>query len=303
MTEELARARGSADDSILRATQALGDAWSWLILREAVLRDVGRFGEFQQRLGIARSTLSARLGQLGRSGVLVRQPTPGQDYVLTDAGRDFFGCLMVALRWGDQWRPLPDPPLVVSHLDCGHRVMATLRCGHCGEVLRATDVAATRTDVHAPEPAKSAARLRSPDFALLERVRPCSIAHTLTVTGDWWSGLLVREAFFGVRRFDELQRRLGVGPNILSGRLRRLIEVGVLRKVPYQSWPVRHEYRLTAKGLDFYHVPLAIATWGRRWLPPAEHEPRLVHTCGAEVQAVLSCAACGQPITRADVAV
>jgi DNA-binding HxlR family transcriptional regulator len=122
------------------------------------------------------------------------------------------------------------------------------------------------------------------------------------VAGDWWSGLIIRECFFGTRRFDEFQRRLDIAPNILSGRLRRLVELGILTKVQYETWPIRHEYRLTEKGLDFYHIPLAMLTWGRRWLKPAGSDARLIHkSCDAPLQAGLACASCGEAISRDDV--
>lgn len=136
---------------------------------------------------------------------------------------------------------------------------------------------------------------------LLERARPCSIAHTLTVIGDWWSSLIIREMFFGAHRFDELQRRLAVGPNVLSVRLRRLIGLGVIDKIEYQAWPVRHEYHLSEKGLDIYPVAISLAMWGRRWLPPAVDEPALTHVCGEELQTQLCCGACGEQISREDV--
>src|ERR1700738_4960456 len=230
-----ARRVAPARDSILGTVETVGDAWSWLILREAVLHRAERFGEFQERLCISRATLTARLGQLERGGVLVRDPSAPRCYKLTPAGEDFFGCLMVAQRWGDVWRPRPGAALSATHRGCGHAVSVVLRCGVCGELLRAHEVHAERRAEWNPAGANDTRR-RAPDMELLERVRPCSIAHTMTVTGDWWSALIVREMFFGVHRFDELVRRLGVGPNVLSARLRHLIGLGFLRQGEYQGW-------------------------------------------------------------------
>jgi DNA-binding HxlR family transcriptional regulator len=85
----------------------------------------------------------------------------------------------------------------------------------------------------------------------------------------------------------------------LSQRLQRLVQLGILAKVADGSWAVRHEYRLTEKGFDLYPVPLAIMTWGRRWLGPAESDTTLTHTpCGADLRAVLSCGACAEPMSR-----
>lgn len=252
-------------------------------------------------MGTPRSTLSARLSKLVAGGLLVHQDA---EYRLTEAGRDFLGCLLVAMRWGDHWhvgtgaRPQP-----VTHLGCSRPLDAMLRCAGCHEVLRAVDVAADRTGPVADPPRRTGGpKRRRPALELLERNRACSIARTLTVTGDWWSGLVIRECFFGTRRFDDFQRRLDIAPNILSGRLRRLVELGILAKVQYETWPTRHEYRLTERGVDLYHVPLAMLTWGRRWLDPGGSDAWLVHLrCAAPVDAELACGCCGAPFARDDI--
>src|SRR5437016_8632872 len=90
-------------DSVFRTIDVVGDAWSWLVLREAIFHDVRRFNEFRSGLGIARETLRARLDQLTAGGLLEQRPRPGggpfAEYVLTERGRDFFACLATAMRW------------------------------------------------------------------------------------------------------------------------------------------------------------------------------------------------------------
>src|SRR6202165_3150374 len=93
----------------------------------------------------------------------------------------------------------------------------------------------------------------------------CSIARALDVLGEWWTLLVVREAFRGVRRFDGFVERLGIAPDILSSRLGRLVEHGVLEERAYQERPPRVEYRLTSKGRDLFPVLLALMAWGDRW--------------------------------------
>jgi len=298
------RTAGSHHDSIFRTADVVGDAWSWLVMREALLHGVSRFAEFQTQLGVARSTLSARLAQLTTGGLLIRHPrTAGSEYHLTESGRDFLGCLLVAKRWGDQWYFRPGSrPQKATHLGCGRRLEAVLRCAACREVLTAHDVTARRGLLAKSSPRTRGLRRRTPALDLLERNRTCSIARTLAVMGDWWTALVIRECFFGTHRFDDFQQRLDIAPNILSGRLRRLVELGILTKAPYQTWPVRHEYRLTEKGYDLYHVPLAMLTWGRRWLDPVPSDTQLTHQrCGKKVEPVLSCASCGDAITRDDI--
>ena len=90
-------------DSIYRTGEVVGDAWSWLVMRESVLYDVRRFSQFQARLGLARSTLAACLRQLTSGGQLTEHPrASGPEYHPTESGSDFFACLMVAMRWSDR---------------------------------------------------------------------------------------------------------------------------------------------------------------------------------------------------------
>jgi len=93
----------------------------------------------------------------------------------------------------------------------------------------------------------------------------CSIARTLELIGERWTLLILRDVFLGTRRFDDLQRNLGVARNILQSRLERLVDEGVLRRVRYQERPERFEYRLTDKGRDLYPVIVSLMRWGDRW--------------------------------------
>ena len=93
----------------------------------------------------------------------------------------------------------------------------------------------------------------------------CSIARALDEVGEWWSLLIVRECTLGTTRFDEFQRRLGIARNVLTARLNRLVELGVLEKVTAEGSERRTEYRLTEKGEDLYPVLIALLQWGDRW--------------------------------------
>lgn len=303
MTAHHARMRISPSgpaDGVYRTAQLVGDAWSWLVMREAVLHGVCRFAEFHDRLGAARSTLSARLAALVEGGLLQQSAGSRPAYQLSEQGLDFFGCLMAAMRWGDRWYfPRRSPPLPATHIGCGRAFHGVLSCVHCHAVLRARDVAATRpAALGGPS---TGLRHRSPALDLLERERSCSVARTMSVTGEWWSSLIIREAFFGTHTFDSFQRRLGIAPNILSGRLRRLVGLGILTRREYQTWPSRHEYRLTDKGLDLYHLPLAMHAWGERWLDPPDRLMLTHKTCASPVDVILTCEACAAPALRSDI--
>ncbi len=118
----------------------------------------------------------------------------------------------------------------------------------------------------------------------------CSVAKTLEVIGEWWTPLLLRDLFMGVSRFDEFQSRLGIARNVLTERLNRLIEAGVVEKRPYQERPERFDYRLTEKGRDLWPVITAMREWGDRWQSPQGPSVQLVHrACGNVMTTSLVC--------------
>ena len=123
----------------------------------------------------------------------------------------------------------------------------------------------------------------------------CTIGAAVGIIGERPTFLLLREAFSGVRRFDDMQRRTGMPRQVLSDRLARLVTEGLLRKVPYRESGQRRrdEYRLTAKGLDLYPVLVALMQWGDRYAAgPAGPQVLLRHRdCGEPVQLQLSCRA------------
>ena len=127
----------------------------------------------------------------------------------------------------------------------------------------------------------------------------CSIARALGVLGDRWTLLIMREAFSGVRRFDDFRQHLGVARNVLTERLQRLVDAGVLERRAYQDNPPRHEYRLTEAGRDLNGVLLALMGWGDRWLTDGSGPPmQVVHRgCDQPITPALVCPDCGEPLT------
>ncbi|HUC25501.1 MAG TPA: helix-turn-helix domain-containing protein [Streptosporangiaceae bacterium] len=121
----------------------------------------------------------------------------------------------------------------------------------------------------------------------------CNIAAALAVVGEKWMFLVLREAFNGVRRFDDMQRRTGAPRQVLSSRLSRLVAEGILRKTPYQEagQRPRHEYRLTEKGIELYPVIVALLAWGDKYAAaPGGPAVELTHRdCGAPVSLQLAC--------------
>jgi DNA-binding HxlR family transcriptional regulator len=131
---------------------------------------------------------------------------------------------------------------------------------------------------------------------LVLRYRPndCSIARAMTLLGERWTILVLRAAFSGVRRFDDIQENTGAPRDALSRRLGELVEHEILRRVPYQEpgQRQRYEYRLTQKGLDLYPVLVGLLEWGDKYLADDEG-PSVVlthKTCGSPVRVTMTCA-------------
>lgn len=126
----------------------------------------------------------------------------------------------------------------------------------------------------------------------------CSIARALEVVGERWTLLILRDLSFGLRRFDELERSLGVAPGILASRLKRLAEDGMIERRRYQTAPERFEYQLTAKAMELAPVLFYFAKWGDRHYPSPAGPPRLsLHRgCGGNVDEHLACDRCGERV-------
>jgi DNA-binding HxlR family transcriptional regulator len=130
----------------------------------------------------------------------------------------------------------------------------------------------------------------------------CSIARALSVVGDRWTLLLLREAFLGAKRFEEFHDNTGAARHILAARLNHLVDHGVFDRVPYQERPTRFEYTLTDKGAALYPVIVSLLAWGDQWMAD-ERGPSLtiVHEpCGAAATPELRCANCGELVVGED---
>jgi DNA-binding HxlR family transcriptional regulator len=124
----------------------------------------------------------------------------------------------------------------------------------------------------------------------------CSVARTWSVIGERWTILILREAFRGISRYDDLRQNLQIGRNVLSDRLKLLIDEGVLERIRYQDRPKRYEYKLTPRGEELYPVLMALMSWGDKHMldePPMQ----LIHdACGHEAKPRMACSHCGGPV-------
>lgn len=136
--------------------------------------------------------------------------------------------------------------------------------------------------------------------ATTTRPRTDSVEAAIDQIGDRWTFLILRESFFGVRRFDQFQEHTGISPAVLADRLRRLVQDALLIKRRYSSHANRFEYLLTEKGHDLYPLIVLAMQWGDRWLNADNPPIQLTHDCGATGPFELTCGNCAKPVSSRD---
>jgi DNA-binding HxlR family transcriptional regulator len=137
----------------------------------------------------------------------------------------------------------------------------------------------------------------------LERPETCSLARAMEILGERWTILILREAFYGVRRFTEMQRNLGIARNILSARLQALVAHGILERRRYQEEPERYEYRLTPAGHALYPAIVTLLQWGDEHLQGEQGPPVVLrhNLCGHVADPLLVCSHCREPLRAREV--
>jgi DNA-binding HxlR family transcriptional regulator len=131
----------------------------------------------------------------------------------------------------------------------------------------------------------------------------CPIAQSLEVIGEWWTLLIIRDAFFGVTRFDEFQENLGIARNILASRLDTLVAAGVMERQCYDEGRGRYDYLLTDKGRALWPVIVTLRQWGDAWILGEGNEISLLRHkhCGEITTGVLVCDHCGEALDQTTV--
>lgn len=300
--------RTTADDATLaRALDAIGDPWSSLILQEAFF-GVRRFDEFQENLGIARNTLTDRLGRLAENGLLERrmyQESPVRhEYRLTPNGLAVYPYALTLMRWGDDWLAgKAGPPATLIHQPCGKPLQPVTTCSACKREIRAEDVSIGLGSARMTASPGTPMRLSSrPE--LYTSGRPTSSSRTQAAIGDRWGFFVLWLALAGITKFDHFHRILGVARTILTVRLERFVESGLLERRQYMERPARHDYHLTDKGRAMCPALLALFDWGRRWLGPDTGDTQVMHkSCAQPLRVNVVCGACRQVVWPHEVTV
>ncbi len=295
------------NNSVARALVVIGDRWTQLILREAFL-GATRFEAYRERTGAARTTLTKRLRKLEENGLMERIPYQAAplryEYHLTAKGLALYPVVVMIWKWETRWGGKDAHlPRALVHRTCGHRAAPILSCGHCKKQIVLGDCrfadgpgagyeAAPSRRLY--RRANSHSRLAGGDGELVE---------ASDLLGDRWSGLVLASQFFGVHRFDEIQRFLGIASNILTDRLRTLVANDILERAIYRERPPRHDYRLTEKGNETYPFTLALMLWGDQWLAGEQGPPVYVYhqSCQKRLGAVVTCGKCDGILEPRDV--
>ena len=135
-----------------------------------------------------------------------------------------------------------------------------------------------------------------------EKSHPCSIDSTLSVIGDRWTILILRDLFRGVRRFEQLRQDLGIAKNILSDRLSKLHDSELITQRPYQTNPIRNNYYLTEKGKDLSPSLIALMHWGDKWYADGEPPTILTHSkCGTALTQITLCPHCDIQVNPSEI--
>jgi DNA-binding HxlR family transcriptional regulator len=287
MSRAAAHIRASLVNDVL---DRIGDRWT-LALVGALAAGPRRFEGLQAALGIARSTLAQRLGELVADGIAARRAysrrPPRHEYALTAKGRTMLPILDGIAAWDAQWRRAGSPHAGGTRAD---ETARRIVCAHCGGAVHARDVS------YEAGPGASVRLRTAPRRGRRQRGRAGEAAKNggrapvpasaLDILGDRPSALIVAAGFFGLRRFRDIERALALAPNVLARRLERLVAGGFLARDRYLDRPPRWQYLLTEKGLDLYPMTVAQIAWADRYLAPPAGPPLLLthRSCGRRLK-------------------
>jgi DNA-binding HxlR family transcriptional regulator len=275
----------------------IGDEWNLAIARLAIQDGVRRYKDFRDRLGIANSVLTVRLRRLTEAGVFTMaqySDAPRRyEYLLTERGRDLWKVLLTIWSWEAVWvtehiEPLPP----MRHAECGQEFSPVMHCLTCGKPAGIHDVRVTFGPSGGFE--RSVPRATTRRRSAGGSPGPGLVPQTIELIGNRWSASAIAAAFLGARRFTDMLEMMGAPPTIVSDRLRKFCQMGVLETVPAKVGSGRAEYRLTDKGRAFFPHVMVMLEWGDRWFRAPEGPASLyTHaTCGGEFHPVLYCSVC-----------
>ena len=294
--------------SINRALDQVGDKWCLLILQE-VFWGINSFNDMLAATGVSKGVLADRLKWLQAVDCLHRKPDENggkrMRYHLTRKSVELYDSALMAVAWERRFfntRELDE--ITLRHQTCGHAFQPQLRCRACGDEVRVNAVSYQPGPGATGDERDKKVRRRSSLPVQNVPSRRSLYKNLINIVGDRWTANVIALSFHGLTRFDEFHRELPVATNILSDRLKFLVEEGVFSQVAYQQRPLRYEYRLTDKGEALFPWFLTLLQWGDRWCSP-DGRGRPMHlthvSCGQALVAQVQCSACGGVLTAHEV--
>lgn len=298
--------------AVRQGAEVVCDRATLLVMLYA-LCGTSRFADFSAQTGLASRVLSARLAQLTEDGLLVRIPYSRRPlrhaYHPTHMGTALFDVFAALTSWEQAWAggDSPHPTVEVLHRDCaklpGRPTRVRMLCAHCHGFVTARDITlrVSQTEMARMPPKGTSTRRTRQDALAPGTDSRYPLPQGLAVLGDKWSIEVLVCAHFGMRQFSDFGTRLGIATNILTDRLNRLLDAGLLRR-PTEDEPHRKGlYLLTPKGLDFYPILIVIQSWADAWIDHRVRSPvKLRHAaCRTVLEPLLVCAACDAPVSVA----
>lgn len=286
----------------------IGDRWVLLILRDVFLGR-NRFESLKSQTGASRATLTRRLDTLLAADILYKHPySPSGnrfEYKLTKKGLALFNGSMLAWHWERTWADEDGSPLPsgLRHTTCESEFIPKTVCRHCGMTLALEDVQwpQANTDlkeqIHTINSMHKQRRVRVSQGA----GEDMALSTISDLVGDRWTLLLLISSYLGIKRYDGFVNQLNIASNILSHRLKLLVEKEIFTKEIYQQQPIRYEYLLTQKGKSLYPLIMVLRQWALKYQPIEES---LIHkTCGKPLVITVNCQECGSSPNPYDVKV
>ncbi len=293
--------------SVSRALDLIGDRWTLLILLSA-FDGTDRFDVWKSRYNISSSILSSRLKHLIDAGMMKKElVTPDSRrlrYVLTDMGEELFPWAVAVWGWERRWVFRgTEHPISLVHTACGHKSSVCVRCNHCKRKATRENVKFEPGPGYFGVTVQAQNKSRRSTASLGDSAVESHIGQSVDVIGDRWSFLILSAAYFGITRFDDFKDQLNIATNVLSDRLKRFTDNGILAKNMYQENPSRFEYILTEKSIEYFRVALMLALWGDKWVKAGSGEAftREHDLCGKKLSLGIYCTCCGEALGRGDI--
>lgn len=288
-----------ASSTLSHGLGILGDRWTVQVLMGTFM-GLKRFDQWQQQLGLPRSTLAERLRSLSALGLLQARPYQARPlrhtYHPTAKALALYPQVLMIWAWEKRWGQSDvGLPQALHHRRCGHPLTPTLACQACGE-----DADITRMGLRLePVPALLEFKAR---LGRAPRIPMGSTPHvSLGLRVDRWSLLIVTAVVLGCHHFDQISRVLGIGPSVLTRRLEGMVESALLRCDADRHDGRRRLYRLTPASRDLLGYIVCLSNWAGKYHfeQPSSIVP--IHACGHDFKPLVVCSHCREPLLAHDV--